>query len=88
MALSEVALAAIIAVVVLLIVLVVGFCTLQASSATTMSGFTPTCTVGVTCGSMPVIDPLPYPAGCVGCGSITGAEMNCCSSSEVPPVVE
>ena len=97
MALSEVTTATIIALTVLLIVTTVGYYTILAGAAAAShatasraaaSKFTPTCTVGLTGGSMPIIDPAPYPAGCAGCSRRAGATMNCCSASEVPPAVE
>lgn len=97
MALSEVTTATIIALTVLLIVTTVGYYTMLAgataarhatASRATASNFTPTCTVGLTGGSMPIIDPAPYPAGCAGCDRRAGSDMNCCSASEVPPAVE
>lgn len=96
MALSEVTTATIIALTVLLIVTTVGYYTMlagatarrAAASRATASEFTPTCTVGLTGGSMPIIDPVPYPAGCTGCSPQDAADMNCCSASEVPPAVE
>ena len=102
MALSEVTTATIIALTVLLIVTTVGYYTMlagataarhatasrAAASRATASNFTPTCTVGLTGGSMPIIDPVPYPAGCTGCSPQNAADMNCCSASEVPPAVE
>ena len=86
MALPEI-LSLLIAALVLAIVIVMGYYTIM-PNAMAMSKFTPTCTVGLTGGSMPVIDPPQYPAGCVGCSQRQRGNMNCCSGSEVPPVVE
>lgn len=89
--LSNVETATLIALLVLLIVVTIVYYTLPSRGSGPLllnaSGFTPTCSVGVTSGSMPSIDLEPYSVGTADCDQFQCTGMNCCISSEVPPAI-